>query len=96
MGHASSEAALRYQHATADRDRVIAQALSAMASPWPMLLRSYPVETTNDMTAPFRAAREISRGTSEKLLQSPVSASTRDKCAMNVESGAGPEVGPGL
>lgn len=31
MGHASSEAALRYQHATADRDRVIAEALSAMA-----------------------------------------------------------------
>lgn len=30
MGHASSAAALRYQHATADRDRAIAQALSAL------------------------------------------------------------------
>jgi len=30
MGHASAAAALRYQHATADRDRVIAQALSAL------------------------------------------------------------------
>ncbi len=27
MGHASSAAALRYQHATRDRDRAIAQAL---------------------------------------------------------------------
>ena len=32
MGHASSEAALRHQHATADRDRSIAEALSAMAA----------------------------------------------------------------
>lgn len=31
MGHASGEAALRYQHATEDRDRVIAEALAAMA-----------------------------------------------------------------
>ena len=31
MGHASSEAALRYQHATADRDRVIAASLSELA-----------------------------------------------------------------
>lgn len=28
MGHANSAAALRYQHATADRDKAIAQALS--------------------------------------------------------------------
>ena len=32
MGHASSLAALRYQHATRDRDRAIAEALSALAS----------------------------------------------------------------
>lgn len=37
MGHASSAAALRYQHATADRDRAIAQALSALAEPAPVL-----------------------------------------------------------
>jgi integrase len=30
MGHASALAALRYQHATADRDRAIASALSLM------------------------------------------------------------------
>lgn len=30
MGHASAAAALRYQHATADRDRAIASALSSM------------------------------------------------------------------
>ena len=33
MGHANAAAALRYQHATADRDRVIAQALSDLARP---------------------------------------------------------------
>jgi integrase len=33
MGHANSAAALRYQHATADRDQVIAQALSDLAKP---------------------------------------------------------------
>ena len=32
MGHASAEAALRYQHATRERDQVIAAALGAMAS----------------------------------------------------------------
>lgn len=31
MGHASSDAALRYQHATEDRDRIIAEALASMA-----------------------------------------------------------------
>ncbi|NNN22658.1 MAG: tyrosine-type recombinase/integrase, partial [Acidimicrobiales bacterium] len=31
MGHSSSAAAIRYQHASSDRDRVIAQALSALA-----------------------------------------------------------------
>jgi hypothetical protein len=33
MGHANSAAALRYQHATADRDQVIALALSELARP---------------------------------------------------------------
>jgi len=32
MGHASPLTALRYQHATRDRDRAIAEALSALAS----------------------------------------------------------------
>jgi integrase len=31
LGHASADAALRYQHATADRDRAIAKALSGLA-----------------------------------------------------------------
>jgi alanine racemase len=31
LGHASSQAALRYQHATADRDVAIAGALSELA-----------------------------------------------------------------
>ncbi len=35
MGHATPDAALRYQHATEDRDRVIAQALADMARPDP-------------------------------------------------------------
>ena len=33
MGHANSAAALRYQHAPADRDRALAQALSKLAEP---------------------------------------------------------------
>lgn len=33
MGHTTPDAALRYQHATAERDRVIAQALADMARP---------------------------------------------------------------
>lgn len=33
MGHANAAAALRYQHATADRDRAIARALSELAEP---------------------------------------------------------------
>jgi hypothetical protein len=31
-GHASAAAALRYQHATEDRDKVLAEALSGMAA----------------------------------------------------------------
>jgi len=33
LGHASADAALRYQHATVDRDQAIAQALSRLVSP---------------------------------------------------------------
>jgi integrase len=33
LGHASADAALRYQHATADRDQAIARALSGLVSP---------------------------------------------------------------
>jgi integrase len=33
LGHASADAALRYQHATADRDQAIARALSGLAIP---------------------------------------------------------------
>jgi integrase len=32
-GHASTEAALRYQHATRDRDRVLAKALEDLMEP---------------------------------------------------------------
>lgn len=42
MGHASPAAALRYQHATADRDRAIAQALSALVEPVALPTRSRP------------------------------------------------------
>lgn len=37
MGHRTSDAALRYQHATEDRDRVIAEALANMARPAPVV-----------------------------------------------------------
>ncbi len=36
LGHANPAAALRYQHATADRDRVLAEALSALVKPAPV------------------------------------------------------------
>jgi len=36
MGHASPVAALRYQHATEERDRAIAEALSKLATPAPI------------------------------------------------------------
>jgi integrase len=37
MGHATPAAALRYQHATADRDRVLADALADFAEPAPVI-----------------------------------------------------------
>jgi integrase len=37
LGHATPAAALRYQHATEDRDRVIAEALSGLAIPAPVI-----------------------------------------------------------
>jgi hypothetical protein len=37
LGHATSDAALRYQHATKERDRVIAEALAEMALPAPVV-----------------------------------------------------------
>jgi hypothetical protein len=32
-GHASADAALRYQHATRDRDRILAEALEKIVNP---------------------------------------------------------------
>jgi hypothetical protein len=32
-GHASADAALRYQHATQDRDRILAEALDKVVNP---------------------------------------------------------------
>jgi hypothetical protein len=37
LGHATSDAALRYQDATKERDRVIAEALAEMALPAPVV-----------------------------------------------------------
>ena len=37
MGHSTPDAALRYQHATEDRDRVIAEALAALTKPAPVI-----------------------------------------------------------
>jgi hypothetical protein len=37
MGHASAAAALRYQHATADRDQALAAALASLATPAPVV-----------------------------------------------------------
>ncbi len=37
MGHSTPDAALRYQHATEDRDRVIAEALAGLTKPAPII-----------------------------------------------------------
>jgi integrase len=37
MGHSTPDAALRYQHATEDRDRVIAEALAGLTKPAPVV-----------------------------------------------------------
>jgi len=37
MGHSTPDAALRYQHATEDRDRVIAEALASLAKSAPVI-----------------------------------------------------------
>ena len=37
MGHSAPDAALRYQHATEDRDRVIAEALAGLTKPAPVI-----------------------------------------------------------
>ena len=55
LGHASPAAALRYQHATADRDRVIADALSELAkAPLPVSIESGNAEHSR----PRRARRK--------------------------------------
>lgn len=51
MGHSNSAAALRYQHATADRDRAIADALSAMAVPADVVPIAHRVPPTRDQRA---------------------------------------------
>jgi integrase len=50
MGHASPDAALRYQHATEDRDRVIAEALATMAHPAPVVDISRAQQATSSGT----------------------------------------------
>lgn len=56
MGHASPVATLRYQHATAERDRAIAAALSALAHPAPVV----PIHVARD-----GRAKQASEGTEE-------------------------------
>jgi integrase len=44
-GHASANAALRYQHATQDRDRVLAEALEALVRPATVAKLEIPAST---------------------------------------------------
>ena len=66
LGHASSEAALRYQHATFDRDAVIAQALSELAG------RSPESEGTGIDTHRGRGRSRVSRRVREDTERSGV------------------------
>jgi len=59
VGHASPAAALRYQHATADRDAVLAVALSAMAEAAPITPISRPPRDVRGMAeAPSSPAND--------------------------------------
>jgi hypothetical protein len=53
LGHATPAAALRCQHATEDRDRVIAEALSGLASSAPVI----PLAAANRLAAESDRAR---------------------------------------
>ncbi len=64
MGHANSAAALRYQHATADRDQAIAQALSELAQPAEVVPIARKVVAARDGRAMGRPGRE--RGAPER------------------------------
>ena len=58
MGHASPRAALIYQHATAERDRAVAEALSKLAAPTSAPKRtSTCICSTAKGLVPDRAAR---------------------------------------
>ncbi len=52
-GHASSAAALLYQHATADRDRVLAEALEVLTAPASLT----PIDNSSAVRSGTRVAR---------------------------------------
>jgi hypothetical protein len=56
MGHANSAAALRYQHAAADRDQAIARALSELEEPAEVLPMARKVAVRRDGRAMDRSA----------------------------------------
>jgi integrase len=57
LGHASPRAAMIYQHATADRDRRIAEGLTAMTVEAGLV----PTETANDRQSPSRSGTDLAR-----------------------------------
>ena len=67
MGHASPQAALIYQHATADRDRAIADALSDMATGAPIL----PIRQKRDLTQPPLGHAEVTPASESSAKEAP-------------------------
>ena len=67
MGHASPQAALIYQHATADRDRAIADALSDMATGAPIL----PIRQKRDLTRPPLGHAEVTPASESSAKEAP-------------------------
>lgn len=61
MGHASPDAALRYQHATEERDRVIAEALANMGRPAPVVAISEAQGSGGSGTNVARTSNEGTR-----------------------------------
>ena len=96
MGHASSEAALRYQHASADRDRTIAAALSAMADVAGADAGADPDQPEAARLEPAGGRSEGPRSAAGGARPRAGSAPTRDKRAMAEEVVPDNEARPSL
>ena len=96
MGHASPRAALMYQHATSERDRVLADALSRLAEPTdgvPPRLHTVPpieqqcsINVRSGQSAPRKMARQKGKSAGEGVETSglePPTPCLQSRCSAN-------------